>query len=1385
MKTKFFPKYSRFKIFLVMFLLAVTSPFTHANSSLVFDGVDEYVAIPYTANLNPTSFTLSCWVKSSSINHTSDKAIAGSVNSSASAGYGFLLNTKNFWILSISDGGFSDILFPHQVKVDQWYHLAGTYDGSTLSFYVNGNLVGTANYGMAQNTTDPFTIGGWFNDLDMSFHGEIDEVRLWNTPLTQAQILANMNTELTGAEANLVAYYNMNAGTGTIATDNTGNGHDGNFVNMETTDWSTAKPVLTPIVYPAASVTDSEFTINWKPVDGATKYFVDISTTSNFSVNETTDSIEVVAPNISYIFSTANSSTTYYFRVRSFTSEMSENSLPQIVSTTMPIPGLAIELDGADDYITTPFVNSLDKQNFMIETWFKIDGPDNMDYKIISTGSNVHLLAFLSHKLRFCLDGNCFLGTTDVDDGEWHHAALVGTSSDYILYLDGKEDTRVSSSAGSFSGYLTIGNVSGEGTFYCFDGRLDETRIWNKSKTLSEIKSNMHDIIDPDANPELLLYYSYDQDSGRMVYDKSVNGYHGYTSDKVSGYKSSVAVIKTFARSPINITSTSFTALWDEVPAASSYYLEVSEAEDFSSYITGYDNINVGTVTDSTVTGLTNETTYYFRITAETATGITAVSNIMPVTTGTEVPGNALEFDGVDDGVSLPYYANLNPASFTIASWIYVDGGTGEERPIIYSLSAFGGYQLSANTSDKFEFSVSDGSGNITSIESPESVTINQWTFIGCTFDGSKASLYINGELSASGAAAYAQNTGNMLYLAHDNVNSLYTKLRLDNTSIWDRELTQAEIQTLMFGYLEGNESNLMALYKYNQENSTTLNDYGINGYDGTLLNMNASEDWITSNTFTTWNGRESSDWHTKNNWSTNMYPISKNTSYHHVLIPDVTVQPVISVDAGTRSLWLEGASELTIGNNATLYVINNLIVGTDGTTTASLVDKNANGELYVYGTTKASLFLNMDQWWYISPPVSNAPSEVFDAVDHTNHYAYYWEEPTTNHGWNQITDNTTSLGVMKGYATKFIDGDKVAGFSGSINNGTLSIALTRTVGETFEGFNLVGNPYISAIDWGDETNDPGGADWLAKTNIENNSIWYRTNGTFATYNGNSGVGTNGGQRYIPAMQGFWVRVSSGQTTGELQVDNTVRTHGSVSMYKSAQVKNNTLLHLNVSNGTFNDEIALSFAPSATEGYDIYDTEKMFATNAAVPQLFTYSDGHKLAINSLPVLTGNRVIPLGFVNNITEQMTIRIRGISNLDPNVKVFLEDKITGEMHDMTDIQTYTFEANPSSDTGRFILHFNQTQGVLSQEPLKIKKPLNVYASGKTIYVNPGSDIGKAKHLTVFDITGKLIYQEDLNINNSTLHTFSLNKANGMYLVKLTGTNFSKTYRVFIGHK
>ena len=86
-----------------------------------------------------------------------------------------------------------------QLPLNTWTHLAATYDGATLRLYVNGAEVGNRVItGALLTSTGVLRIGG--NSIwGEFFQGRIDEVRIYNRPLTHAEILTDMTASVDGS----------------------------------------------------------------------------------------------------------------------------------------------------------------------------------------------------------------------------------------------------------------------------------------------------------------------------------------------------------------------------------------------------------------------------------------------------------------------------------------------------------------------------------------------------------------------------------------------------------------------------------------------------------------------------------------------------------------------------------------------------------------------------------------------------------------------------------------------------------------------------------------------------------------------------------------------------------------------------------------------------------------------------------------------------------------------------------------------------------------------------------------------------------------------------------------------------------------------------------
>ncbi len=194
------------------------------NYALRFDGSGNYVA---AGAWSPgTNWTLEAWVNPSSL-PSGRRSVVGGFNSCLDWGVG--LNGGQ-WAAGIKPPGTCSgpVVSAQPVAVNEWYHIAGTCDGSIANLYVNGTLEASgaveANY---SGTTSGTRIGGEYCCGGNNFPGLIDEVRIWNRALSANEIATNMTRQLTGTEPGLVAYWNFNEGLGSAAADLTGNGHDG------------------------------------------------------------------------------------------------------------------------------------------------------------------------------------------------------------------------------------------------------------------------------------------------------------------------------------------------------------------------------------------------------------------------------------------------------------------------------------------------------------------------------------------------------------------------------------------------------------------------------------------------------------------------------------------------------------------------------------------------------------------------------------------------------------------------------------------------------------------------------------------------------------------------------------------------------------------------------------------------------------------------------------------------------------------------------------------------------------------------------------------------------------------------------------------------------
>jgi uncharacterized membrane protein len=210
----------------------------------------------------------------------------------------------------------------------------------------------------------------------------------------------------------------------------------------------------------------------------------------------------------------------------------------------------------------------------------------------------------------------------------------------------------------------------------------------------------------------------------------------------------------------------------------------------------------------------------------------------------------ALNFDGMDDYVDLGNRSELILGNvFTMEAWIYSTvadanyyGFIGNQAGAQQydrspSLWVYNQTQIHYDLYNESNTSCGEHSGNI--------VPSNQWVHIALVHDGTTLNLYANGisQYTSTSCSGFDLKDIPINFIGQvDN----YFSGSIDEVRLWNIARTASQIQNNMNARLTGNETGLVAYYRFDSTNGNTLYDFSGNEYHGSLNNM-ADEDWILS----------------------------------------------------------------------------------------------------------------------------------------------------------------------------------------------------------------------------------------------------------------------------------------------------------------------------------------------------------------------------------------------------------------------------------------------------------------------------------------------------------------------------------------------------------
>lgn len=200
-------------------LIPVKTETGHEESCLDFSTRGASVIAEGSTSWSSNQFTVEMWVKCNSSTVTNN----GLFSSDRRAGPNVfeILTIDNRYVFTHKTFGVVDI----ELVTDKWQHLSVTYNGNELKTYCNGELKETvvksgytADFGEYVFGTN---VGANENGVKTNFNGQLDEIRVWDTPRPESSIFADSMHRLAGNELALHGYWRFDEGSGKTAFDQT------------------------------------------------------------------------------------------------------------------------------------------------------------------------------------------------------------------------------------------------------------------------------------------------------------------------------------------------------------------------------------------------------------------------------------------------------------------------------------------------------------------------------------------------------------------------------------------------------------------------------------------------------------------------------------------------------------------------------------------------------------------------------------------------------------------------------------------------------------------------------------------------------------------------------------------------------------------------------------------------------------------------------------------------------------------------------------------------------------------------------------------------------------------------------------------------------------
>ncbi len=437
-----------------------------------------------------------------------------------------------------------------------------------------------------------------------------------------------------------------------------------------------------------------------------------------------------------------------------------------------------------------------------------------------------------------------------------------------------------------------------------------------------------------------------------------------------------------------------------------------------------------------------------------------------------------------------------------------------------------------------------------------------------------------------------------------------------------------------------------------------------------------------------------------------------------------------------------------------TLTLLDNLSVNGGSMTfenNASLVQVNDVANSGVIHYKRDTTPIRKFDYTYWSSPVQN--ELLINVSPLTRVDKFYWFNAST-YAWVNANPNTTTMQPGRGYIFRGPDDYSQtmpvvyhATFDGVANNGEVSVPIFVNGSNNF---NLIGNPYPSAIDADLLMSDPENAAslgtgttiylWTHNTAVTNLEYIFSD---YATYNYTGGTGTspapspgantNIPNGYIAAGQSFFIL---GNTTGTAKFKNAMRVSGNNDQFfRSAAVqKDRFWLEFKNAQGYYKQTL-FGYMPNATNGFDSGYDALLFEGENPI-NFYSLLDSQKLAIQgrALPFADSD-VLPLGYKANAAGTFEINLMKTEGLFDAQEIYLEDLALNVVHNLKQ-SSYSFTTAAGTFDTRFRIRFT---GSALGTPTVGTSDSDILVFGQAGNVRVKSAATEIASVEIFDINGR----------------------------------------------